>query len=183
MTSGRSRPDSIAASALRWLGLAELAVAVAAFLVVCGVVSTNALLRYGFNSSIVWSEEVALLATNVFVFLGAAVILKANADVAVTFVVEKLAPRTRSFALLAIYLAAAVFFATLLWQSIALYPLQRTTTTFILDISRYWFTLPLVWASASMLLTSLVFAFDVAADARHGKYQARRYLTLPAEPE
>jgi TRAP-type C4-dicarboxylate transport system permease small subunit len=144
----------------------------------------NALLRFGFNSSIVWSEEVALLATNVFVFLGAAVILKANADVAVVFIVEKLSARARALALLMIYSAAAVFFATLLWQSIALWPLQRTTT-FILDISRYWFTIPLAWAAASMLLTSILFAFDTAIDMRRNSHHAgpRRYLTLPAEPE
>lgn len=180
-----ARPETPAGRALRRLGILELAVAAAAFLVVCVVVSVNALLRFGFNSSIVWSEEVALLATNVFVFLGAAVILKANADVAVVFAVEKLSPRTRAFAFLMIYTAASVFFATLLWQSIALWPLQRTTSTFILDISRFWFTVPLIWAAASMLLTSLLYTFDVALDMRRNQQYAapRRYMALPMEPE
>ncbi len=179
------RAESRAGLALRLLGTFELAVAAVAFLVVCVVVSVNALLRFGFNSSIVWSEEVALLATNVFVFLGAAVILKANADVAVVFVVEKLSPRARAIALLAIYGAASAFFATLLWQSIALWPLQRTTMTFILDISRFWFTVPLIWAAASMLLSSLLFAVDIAADLHRNRQYAgpRRYLILPVEPE
>jgi TRAP-type C4-dicarboxylate transport system permease small subunit len=179
------RRESPAGAFLRLLGTVELAIAAAAFLVVCVVVSVNALLRFGFNSSIVWSEEVALLATNVFVFLGAAVILKANADVAVIFVVERLSARTRALALMTIYTAASVFFATLLWQSIALWPLQLTTSTFILDISRFWFTVPLVWAAASMLLTSVVFVFDTAADMLRNRQSVgpRRYLTLPAEPE
>jgi TRAP-type C4-dicarboxylate transport system permease small subunit len=180
-----SSERGVAASFLRILGWFELYVAAAAFLVVCGVVSINALLRFGFNSSIVWSEEIALLATNVFVFLGAAVILKANADVAVTFVVDKLAPRARTLAILAIYAASAAFFAALFWQSLALWPLQRTTSTFILDISRYWFTVPLVWAAASMLLSSLTFALDTAADLLRSRQQSgpRRYLILPVEPE
>jgi TRAP-type C4-dicarboxylate transport system permease small subunit len=175
----------VLAAVLRALGVFELIIAGIAFLVVCVVVSANALLRFGFNSSIIWSEEVALLATNVFVFLGAAVILKANADVSVVFVVNKLHPRAKALAQLAIYTAASVFFATLLWQSIALWPLQQTTSTFILDISRYWFTLPLVWAAASMFLTSVAFAFDAGADLTSGgaSIGTRRYLTLPAEPE
>ena len=173
-----------AASALGMLGVCELIVAGAAFVVVCVVVSANSLLRFGFNSSLVWSEEVALLATNVFVYLGAAVILKANADVSVSFLVNKLRPRTRTLVRLAIYTAAALFFATLLWQSIALWPLQQTTSTYILDISRYWFTLPLVWAAASMLLTSAVFVLDIAADLAQGRTPGPyRYLALPAEPE
>jgi TRAP-type C4-dicarboxylate transport system permease small subunit len=178
-------PQSVAGPLLRYLGIAELIVAAGAFLIVCIVVSVNALLRYGFNSSIVWSEEVAILATNVFVFLGAAVILKANADVAVTFMMEKLSVRARSFVIFAIYLAATAFFATLLWQAIALWPLQATTSTFILDISRFWFTVPLVWAAASMLVTSAVFTLDTGADLlRHRQAVAsRRYLTLPVEPE
>ena len=185
-TSGQARhPQSVAGPLLRYLGIAELVVAAGAFLVVCIVVSVNALLRYGFNSSIVWSEEVAMLATNVFVFLGAAVILKANADVAVTFMMEKLSARARSFTVFAIYLAAAAFFAALLWQAIALWPLQATTSTFILDISRFWFTVPLVWAAASMLLTSAIFALDTGVDLLRHRQAAgpRRYLTLPAEPE
>lgn len=184
-TDHAPHPQSVAGPLLRYLGIAELAVAAGAFLVVCVVVSVNALLRYGFNSSIVWSEEVAMLATNVFVFLGATVILKANADVAVTFVAEKLSERARTLAILAIYLAASAFFAVLLWQAIALWPLQATTSTFILDISRFWFTVPLIWAAASMLLTSLVFAADTAIDlVRHRAHAVpRRYLTLPAEPE
>ena len=42
--------------------------------------------------------------------------------------------------------------------------MQATTSTFILDISRFWFTVPLVWAAASMLVTSAVFALDTGAD-------------------
>lgn len=180
-----ARPESGFGRALRLLGTFELAIAAAAFLVVCVVVSANALLRFGFNSSIVWSEEVALLATSVFVFVGAAVILKANADVAVVFLVEKLSPGGRTVALLAIYTGASAFFATLLWQSIALWPLQRNTSTFILDISRFWFTVPLIWGAASMLLTSILFASDIAIDALGSRHHVgpRRYLTLPAEPE
>jgi TRAP-type C4-dicarboxylate transport system permease small subunit len=179
------QPQSVAGPLLKYLGIAELVVAAGAFLVVCVVVSINALLRYGFNSSVVWSEEVAMLATNVFVFLGAAVILKANADVAVTFIMDKLSARVRALAVFAIYLAATAFFGTLLWQAIALWPLQATTSTFILDISRFWFTVPLVWAAASMLVTSAAFALDTGIDLLRRRQTAgpRRYLTLPVEPE
>jgi TRAP-type C4-dicarboxylate transport system permease small subunit len=173
------------AFALRVLGFVELAVCAGAFLFTCIIVSTNVLLRYGFNSSLVWSEEVALLSTNIFVFLGAAVILKAKADVSVTFVVGKLSPRAAAYLEFLTYAAAAIFFATMLVQAIALWPLQRNTTTFILDISRFWFTLPLVWASASMLLTSIAFAADVLKSIRRRRHDVvcAPYLPMPVEPE
>ncbi len=167
------------------LGSVELAVASAAFLFTCTIVSANVLLRYGFNSSLVWSEEAALLSTNIFVFLGAAAILKARADVSVTFVLRKLPARVAVYLELLTYLAAAAFFATMLAQAILLWPLQWGTTTFILDISRFWFTLPLIWASASMLVTSLAFAMKAIASIRRGHHDVlgAPYLAMPVEPE
>ena len=179
-------PQSVAGPLLRFLGIAELVVAAGAFLVVCIVVSVNALLRYGFNSSIVWSEEVAMLATNVFVFLGAAVILKANADVAVTFIMEKLSARARSFAVFAIYLAATAFFATLLWQAIALWPLAGD------DIDLHPRYQPLLVHRASGVGRRVHARHQHRVRARHrrrpdaappGLRRSRRYLTLPVEPE
>lgn len=167
---------------LRAGGRAELVVAVAAFLATCAVVSANALLRFAFNSSLVWSEEVALLATNVFVFVGAAVIMKARADIAVSLVLESLPARPRRLVQLATLAAAAAFFACLLAASISLWPLQRNSTTFILDINRYWFTLPLAWAALSMLATAAYQASQVLA---HGEAAGQRMqlLELPGEPE
>ncbi len=167
---------------LRAVGHAEFACAIGAFIVTCGVVSANALLRSAFNRSLVWSEEVALLATNVFVFVGAAVIMKARADIAVALLQQRLPAASRQIVQLVLHLAAAAFFACLLASSLSLWPLQRNTTTFILDMSRYWFTLPLVWASLSMLATAIHQAAIVLAwgEAGEGRLQL---LRLPGEPE
>ncbi len=170
--------------ALRVLGRIELAVAVLAFIATCVIVSINATLRYGLNSSIVWSEEVALLCTSVFVFVGAAVIHKAGADVSVTLFVQRLPARTQAVLALATHAAGAAFFAVLLTQAIALWPLQWNTTTFILDISRFWFTVPLVYAATSMLATSIMFAVEAGHGLRAGLPAAPlRFVSLPAEPE
>lgn len=166
---------------LRAIGRIELVVAVAAFLATCGVVGANALLRFAFNDSLIWAEEVALLATNVFVFVGAAVIMKARADIAVSLVLESLPTRPRALVQLVLLTAAALFFACLLAASISLWPLQRNATTFILDIGRYWFTLPLAWAALSMLATT---AYQASVVLCYGEAAGEhlRLLTLPDEP-
>lgn len=183
---GAGARGGVAHLALRLLGRLELVVASVAFIVTCAVVSLNALLRFGFNSSLVWSEEVALLCTNIFVFIGAAVILKAAADVSVTFVIERLSPRMAGVLAFLAHFAAVLFFAVLLWQALALWPLQKNTSTFILDISRYWFTAPLVWAAASMLATSALLAAEALmrlAGRGEPGFARTRLVTLPTEPE
>lgn len=185
MPENNSHSRGPVAYALQLLGTVELIITASAFVFTCAIVSANAVLRFGFNSSLIWSEEVALLSTNIFVFLGAAVILKAKGDVAVTFVLRKLPSRAAAYLEFFTYLAAAAFFGTMFAQAIALWPLQKNTTTEILDMSRFWLTLPLVWASASMLFTSIAFAVDVMTSIREHRHDVTRppYLFMPVEPE
>ncbi len=184
MNAGRARADDAVSRAMRALGAVELAVAAVAFLFTCGIVSLNGGLRYLANSSIVWSEEGALLATNVFVFVGAAVIFKARADVAVSYVLERMPPRVAAWIEFATFAAAAVFLATMGVQAGALWPLQRHTSTFILDISRFWFTVPLIWGAASMCLASIAFAARRLAAIGRGDFgRVPPFVAAPVEPE
>ncbi|MCA0448903.1 MAG: TRAP transporter small permease [Proteobacteria bacterium] len=184
MSVHRTRSDDTVSRMLRALGAAELAVAAAAFLFTCTIVSLNAGLRYLANSSIIWSEEAALLATNIFVFVGAAVIFKARADVAVSYFLEKMSSRTAAWMEFATFAAAAIFLGVMAVQAILLWPLQRFTSTFILDISRFWFTVPLIWGTASMCLTSLVFAARRFAANGRGRFERLPpFVAAPVEPE
>lgn len=178
---GTERLDRIG-RILRAVGFAELAVAITAFLATCAVVAANALLRYAFNRSLVWSEEVALLATNVFVFVGAAVIMKARADIAVSVALGSLRSGTQVLVRVTTMLASVVFFACLLVAALSLWPLQRNSTTFILDISRFWFTVPLVWAALSMMATG-AWQAAVVLGSQDATGDRARLLRLPAEPE
>lgn len=176
--------DGAIARSLRIIGSVELAVATAAFLFTCAIVSINAGLRYLANTSLVWSEEAALLSTNVFVFLGAAIIFKARADVAVTYFLDKLPPRIAAWLEFLTYLAAAALLGTMVFKSISLWPLQRFTTTFILDISRFWFTVPLIWGAGSMFVASLAFAAQGFDSIRRQSYgRAAPFVAMPVEPE
>lgn len=184
MTSHHTRTDDAVSRALRALGAVELVVAAAAFLFTCGLVSLNAGLRYLANSSIVWSEEGALLATNIFVFVGAAVIFKARADVAVSYFLEKMSARAAAWMEFATFAAAAIFLGVMAVQALLLWPLQRFTSTFILDISRFWFTVPLIWGAVSMCLTSFAFAirrFEAIGRGEFGRMPP--FVAAPVEPE
>ena len=150
---------------LRWIGLVELVAAVAAFLAVIAVVAWNVTLRYVFNSSLIWFEEVSLLCLNVAVFLGASVLHKAQADVAISVVVDRLPAAARRGAAAATHAAALAFFAVLAAQCIALWPIQRSSTTLMIEIGRYWYTLPMLAASASSAVTSAWYLWRTLAGA------------------
>ena len=75
--------------ALAAWGMAELFVATACLVAISILNAAGVLMRYVFNSSIVWSEEVSLLLLNVMVFLGAAVMYKARAYVVLEYFFRK----------------------------------------------------------------------------------------------
>lgn len=78
------------------LGLGEYLLA-ALFAVTILVVAAQVLFRYGFNSSLSWTEEVSRYTFTWIIFLGAALALKDRAHVAVRILVDRFPPRLRGW--------------------------------------------------------------------------------------
>jgi C4-dicarboxylate transporter DctQ subunit len=140
--------------ALAALGLAELILAVAALLAISGLNAASVAMRYGFNSSIVWAEEISLLLMNVMVFLGAAVMYKARAYVVLEYFFRKLSAPLQHWLTLLTWALACAFAAITAGYGISLYPLQISTTSYILELPRFYATVPLIAGSASIACVS-----------------------------
>jgi TRAP-type C4-dicarboxylate transport system permease small subunit len=140
--------------ALAALGLAELTLAAAALVAITGLNAAGVLMRYGFNSSLVWAEEISLLLMNVMVFLGAAVMYKARAYVVLEYFYRKLPPAPQRWLGMLTWALACAFAALAAGYAISLYPLQINTTSYILELPRFYATVPLIAGCASIAAAS-----------------------------
>ena len=108
-------------------------------------------------ASIWWAQEVAQLGMLVSYFLGIADVVKANQDIVIGFIVQRL-PRVWQRPLyLAIQALVGVFAIVVAAQGVALAPQQLAFKTYILDIPKFYATLPLILASVSMAATAAYF--------------------------
>lgn len=142
---------------LRWIGRAELHLAVIAFAFVAGLTFYQVILRYAFAGSIWWAQEVAQLAMLISYFLGIAYVYKANQDIVILLIVERL-PATMQLTLyLAIQALIVLFCVVVFVQGVLLAPSQLNFRTYILNIPKFYSTLPLLLASLSMAATATYF--------------------------
>jgi TRAP-type transport system small permease protein len=143
--------------ALRVVALAERYLASATFLAVVALSCTEVAMRYLFRSSLWWSQEVALLLMLVAYFFGASYVFKTRQYVVVDLLVQRLPIHLHvQLYLLAQALIGSVA-AVILVQAIGLAPSQLQFYTFILDIPKFYSTLPLLLAALSILVTTLYY--------------------------
>ena len=142
---------------LHRVGRAELAIAVAAFACVAALTAWQVVLRYVFSGSIWWAQEVSQLAMLVSYFLGIAYVHKANQDIVIHFVAQRLPARWRVPLYLAIQALIAVFCLTVAIEGLLLAPQQLRFRTYILSIPKFYSTLPLIVGSLSMAATAAWF--------------------------
>lgn len=144
-------------SLLAAIGFVELWVAIAAFVFVVGLTMTQVLYRYLLAGSIWWAQEIAQLAMLVAYFFGIAYVYKAKQDIIVGFLVKRFSRRVQ--VALAIFTQALIvmFCLFLVVTGLELAPAQLVFFTYILNIPRFYSTLPLILASASMALTAVYY--------------------------
>lgn len=162
MTAAGAPASGAALAALRrglyWIGRAELLLAIAAFAAVALLTAYQVVLRYGFSGSLWWAQEVAQLAMLVAYFFGIAYVYKANQDIVILFIAQRLPARWRRPLYLAIQATIAGFCMMVAIQGLLLAPNQLRFKTYILNIPKFYSTLPLIIASISMTVTAVYFA-------------------------
>src|SRR6185503_287442 len=144
-------------SLLAAIGFVELWVAIVAFVFVVGLTMTQVLYRYLLAGSIWWAQEIAQLAMLVAYFFGIAYVYKAKQDIIVGFLVSRFSRRVQ--VALAIFTQALIvmFCLFLVVTGLELAPAQLVFFTYILNIPRFYSTLPLIIASASMAATAVYY--------------------------
>ena len=147
--------------ALGHVGTVELWLALVCFTAVVCLTIVQVTLRYGFDGSIWWAQEVSQMMILVAYFLGASYIFKTRQYIVVSFLFDRFPKRLQ----LSLYLLAQVliigFCCVVVVELIAIAESQLSHRTVILHIPRFYGTLPLFFATVSMIATSAYYAVAV----------------------
>jgi TRAP-type C4-dicarboxylate transport system permease small subunit len=119
------------------------------------VVGLQIFFRYVLNHSLFWSEELARYLFVYLVFLGAAIILRKERHIQVSFFVERLAPPVQKCVALFVDLILLAFAGVVLWQSIKLALVVWTVLTAALLIPWTFVYLGILLSMAAMVLVIL----------------------------
>lgn len=148
--------------ALRWVGVVELTIAVAAFSSTVALNIIQISLRYAFDTSIWWAQEVSLLLMMIAYYIGISCVFRARHYVIIHFLVERFSHRTQLYLYYFAQLLTIVFCSVVLFESISIVEEFLTTYTVIMHLPIFYWTLPLMVASASMIVTSVYYTWAVS---------------------
>lgn len=185
---GGSDPTGDLAGFRRFLalvGIAELWLAVAAFAAVVLLTIVQVGLRYFFDASLWWAQEVSQMMILVAYFQGIAYAFKTRQYIVINFLAERLSPAAQLRCYLLAQLLVVVFCSVVLVEGAAILPRQYLMLTYILHIPRMYLGLPLLLAAASMIATSVYYALAVwrasrrEPDAAAPDIEARRLVVQP----
>ena len=159
-------PESLDHRLIRLVGRAELVVTLAAFCGVVALVSVQVALRFLFAYGLVWVQEVAQLLILVAYFLGTSYVYKARHYLLIGILFDRPPERLRIALYLAAQVVTAAFCLMLFVKLCGLAPAQLRMKTYILQVPRFYSSLPLLIASASMALTAVYYGARTGLAAR-----------------
>jgi TRAP-type C4-dicarboxylate transport system permease small subunit len=93
------------------LGLGEYILA-ALFGTTILIIAAQVVFRYVFNNSLTWSEELSRYVFSWMVFVGAALAVKSESHIKITFFIERLPPKIGRFLTIVNYFLITLFFIT-----------------------------------------------------------------------
>ena len=128
------------------------ALTLAGISVVSLTVVVEVVLRYGFGSSLIFTEELTRYTMVWVAFLGGVVALRDGAHVATGGLGDRFGPTVGKVASLVADGLALLFLLTLTWASIQTLPNQRDQFTTTLSVSIFWFYLAIPVGAVLMAL-------------------------------
>ena len=147
--------------ALGHVGTVELWLALVSFAAVVCLTIVMVTLRYGFDGSIWWAQEVSQMMILVAYFLGAGYVFKTRQYIVVAFVFDRFPKSLQLYIYLLTQVLVIAFCCIVVVELIAIAESQLSMRTVILHIPRFYGTLPLFFASVSMIATSAYYAVAV----------------------
>ena len=120
--------------------------------VVSLTVVVEVVLRYGFGSSLIFTEELTRYTMVWVAFLGAVIALRDGAHVATGGIGDRFGPAVGKAASLVADALALLFLLTLTWASLQTLPNQRDQFTTTLSVSIFWFYLAIPVGAVLMAL-------------------------------
>ena len=132
-------------------------------MVLSSILFIEVIMRYVFNSSIIFVEELSRILLIWTGFIGAAIALHEKAHVGIDFVQEKLTGLPKRIVLVTINLLMILFCAVIFFASLKVVPRQINQTLPTLRISMFW---PYLAIPVSMVLFLLQLGYSLVCIVR-----------------
>ncbi len=116
------------------------------------VVSVQVLLRYGFNSSLDWADDIGRLLFVTSVFLGVPIGIRHNAHISIELLVARLARGAQDGLARFVALLSAGMMALIAWYTVRVAAEQWSEMMPTLDMSTAWFMVPVAFGTAHSAL-------------------------------
>ena len=116
------------------------------------IVTLQVVLRYGFNSSIDWSEEISRLLFVWCMFLAIPLGIREGAHVGIELLVAHIAPAARAQLAKGCALGGAALMVVVLWQAVKVAELTWDEMMQSVNLSTNWFMVPVAVAAAHSFL-------------------------------
>lgn len=158
---------SLFGTLLRLLGRVELAVAVGTFCAAMVLVIAQVGARQ-IDASLWWAQEWAQLLVMYAYFLGISHLYQVRQMIVVEFVFIRLPRRWQVCLYIATQIAVAAFCGIIIVSAWRNMPMELRFPSFVIQVPRFYWTLPLMIASVSMILSSLYFTIAVVGKAFAG---------------
>lgn len=148
------------------------------------VMVAQVIFRYVFNSSLTWSEEVAVFLLIWVVFLGSAILVRRWEHVQIPTLVELCPPGPRIALIFFTRIASIAFITLLIWYGTEAFLGAHHANSFTTGISTRWikFSIP-VGAVAMLVFALMVLADDVKALRNGDLKRFRKVSFTDAEAE
>lgn len=148
------------------VGRIELYFSISILVIMVASLFANVVMRYVFRSPLPWAEEVAVYCFIWLTFLGASVALKRRRHLVMSLLPEKkLSLRAKNAFKFFAYFCLAALLIFLVIQGSRAMSLQRAMHTIALPLrisSMYFYAVPLVVGSVSMLITTVYFILELS---------------------
>ncbi|HET7671985.1 MAG TPA: TRAP transporter small permease [Burkholderiales bacterium] len=127
--------------------LARWAIVVASAAMIA-IVALQVVLRYGFNASIDWSEEISRLLFVWTMFLAIPLGIREGAHVGIELLVAHIAPQVRAALAKGCAIGGAAIMAVVFWQAVKVAALTWDEMMQSVNFSANWFMVPVAIAAA-----------------------------------
>ena len=116
------------------------------------VVSVQVLLRYGFNSSLDWADDIGRLLFVTSVFLAVPIGIRHNAHISIEILVARLPAGVKAGLARFVALLSAGMMALIAWYTVKVAAEQWSEMLPTLDMSTAWFMVPVALGTAHSAL-------------------------------
>jgi len=162
---------------LRWFGRLEMAVAILCFAAAMLLVIAQVVYRQA-GASLWWAEELAQLLVLYAYFLGISHVYQVRQMIVMEFLAQRFSWRSQIRLYIFVQLFTIGFCAVVAYSCVRIMPAELRFPSYVLQVPRFYWTLPLLIGSVSMVLSCFYFTLAALRWLRQGEEKPIRSLEL-----